>query len=590
MATLSANSRRNSAATSVTNSPRPSLSNPMAITPVHAVTHMSSLNEEEYTADEPIADAPDHAVPIRMSKDNICTERSDSGFSDCSNSSGNTLSNGNTLSAHPLFDKANSISEERLTADATNTTHSNEVNILKEMGGKVSVNMLKMKLEKIAESQVDLSLKPIPLTRNVNAAIEHEEPKSIFTLKSTKSAVFDVPSVTSATNTEQPEKPKRASLARSTSLQLKKVVDKEPIMKSDFTNTVKMRKKSLETNVMRDKQPVHHHSSPRVLLEKSGKVSKLLQRFSSEHGTSFSEKDFTEKFPQENALVECTSTPMSVVAVAQQPVVTKVVVAKATIGGSSRSASIVSTQSVKRSPSPDRKPRSFAVANARLDRKSVFERLSPTRHTNSNHFTNTRSHVNASQSVTISTASTNNKSKSIKSNTVVSSATATATHTTTTAAAATSTVKNSVTTATAQKSSVYASFNRTSPVRLSGRVKEVTERLSTPKSPKSSLRKPFAVRPTAVISASAYPSAAVALTKTHAKHMSDVTEACVTTAIVTPSFDASTITQTNQIVTNTMSIENYQSFVSNKIEGDFATKSQQINENFKKASAFWKTS
>lgn len=42
--------------------------------------------------------------------------RSDSDFNDCSISSANTALSGNALIAHPLFDKANSISEEKPTA------------------------------------------------------------------------------------------------------------------------------------------------------------------------------------------------------------------------------------------------------------------------------------------------------------------------------------------------------------------------------------------------------------------------------------------------------------------------------------------
>lgn len=342
-------------------------------------------------------------------------------------------------------------------------------------------------------------------------------------------------------------------------------------MKSDFTNTIKMRKKSLESNVLRDKQPIH--VSPRVLLEKSGKVSKLLQRFSTETSPTAAAKDFTEKMPQENALIECTSMPMTAVAVAQQQVVTKVVVAKATIAGKS---STVSTQSVKRSPLQERKTRmAIVAANPSMDRKSVFERLSPTRLNSS--LTNTRSNANATQSVS---SNSNINKKSVKLNTVESSGTNIIT--TTTAAS----TKSAVATAIAQKSTAYASFNRTSPVRLSGRVKEVTDRLSTPK---STIKKPIAIRSaTGHTPAANHSSALLTTTKSNAKLTSTINESSVATAIVTPTTISST-TQMRQTVTNTMSIENYQKFVSNKVEGDFAAKSKKMNENFKKASAFWKT-
>lgn len=560
MATLSANSRRSSAASSVSSSPRPSLTS-TAVTATVSPVHMSSLNEEECGPDESIVDLPDNAAVNRLSKDNICTERSDSGFSDCSNSSGNAALNGHALAAHPLFDKANSITEEKSTADANASN-----NTLKEMCSKVSVNMLKLKLEKIAEAQTSATqIKPPVMARTINITNGNDEPRPSAIMKNSKSALFDMATV--PVSNEDHEIPIRVTLARSTSLQLKKVVDKEPIMKSDFTNTIKMRKTSLESNVLREKQPTH--SSPRVLLENSGKVSKLLQRFSSESpSTTASAKDLTEKMSQENALIECTSTPLTANAVAQQQVVTKVVVAKASVAGKS---STVSTPSVKRSPVQERKTRTAVVANSSLDRKCVFERLSPTRLNSS--LTNTRYNANASQSVT-SISKTNKKS--IKLNTVASIGTTT---TCTTAAPA----ESSVTTTIATKSTAYASFNRTSPVRLSGRVKEVTDRLSAPK---IAIKKPISIRPTPGATTASH--SATITTKSNAKLTSMVNELSTATAIVTPTTITST-TQMRQSVTNTMSIENYQKFVSNKVEGDFAAQSKKMNENFKKASAFWKT-
>lgn len=565
MATLSANSRRSSAASSVSSSPRPSLTGTAVATSVPPV-HMSSLNEEEYSPDVSIADHPDNAAGIRLSKDNICTERSDSGFSECSNSSGNAALNGLTLAAHPLFDKANSITEEKCTADTNHSTANTSNNTLNEMCGKVSVNMLKLKLEKIAEAQTnDTHSKPPLIARTVNITNGNEEPKPIAMMKHSKSALFDMATV--AMSPEEQEIPIRATLARSTSLQLKKVVDKEPIMKSDFTNTIKMRKTSLESNVLREKLPTH--SSPRVLLENSGKVSKLLQRFSNESSpTGATVEDLTEKNSQENALIECTSTPLTAIAVAQQQVVTKVVVAKTTVASKS---STVSNQSVKRSPMQERKTRTAIIANSSLNRKCVFDRLSPTRHNSS--LTNTRYTANASQSI-----SKINK-KSI--NTVESIGPTTTT--TTAAAATTATAKSSIVTTIAPKSTAYASFNRTSPVRLSGRVKEVTDRLSTPK---IAIKKPIAIRPTT--GATPANHSAIITTKSNAKLLSAVNELSTATAIVTPTTITST-TQMRQSVTNTMSIENYQKFVSNKVEGDFAAQSKKLNENFKKASAFWKT-
>lgn len=588
MATLSANSRRNSAASSVTNSPRPSLTGNgnTAIASLPAF-HMSSLHEEEYIPvpiiKEYSIDTPDNVnnmantLKSRLTKDNTCTERSDSGFSDCSNSSGNTAVNGIIQNSHSLFDKAYSISEEKIITEI----QSKDENHTNEISGKLSVNMLKMKLEKIADAQRDGKpqahqahengvklVKKITLNKVYANSNDDDVPQSIPDLDNKR------PTLNIHVNTSFPvgesytvsDKPFRATLIRSASLQHKKVVEKEPIMKSDFTNTVKMRKKSLESNILREK-PLPH--SPRVIIESSGKVSKLLQRFSNDNfhsqnqptpitsepivETPDAEKnvpfEFNERMSQENAVIECTSTPLTTVAVAQQQVLNKC---------ATKSIKSSAVSSVKR----NNKQENIATktsANS-MDRKSVFNRLSPTK------LTNTRNNIVSSKSNTIQT---NTNKKSIKINTVDPPE----------SPSIETTIHKSANITTNHKTTAYASFNRTSPVRLSGRVKDVTDRLSTPKL----IKKPIPIRPTIVTPSTAVAINNVALTKS--------TASASATASVTTVSSSTMVTSTSvmrQTVTNSMSVDKYQKFVSNKIDGEFTSKSK-MNENFKKASAFWKT-
>lgn len=164
----------------VSKSPRASLAtNGNALTETPKTKHMQSLHEEDVIP-EPISlppppiivqikespqpDQTDTAIILagklstRITKENTFTERSDSSFSDCSTSSGgvnvnnNVHSTLNVASSHPLFDKANSISEEKL-SNIDQNHRENGLNNVKEIGAKLLVNMLKLKLEKIVEAQ-----------------------------------------------------------------------------------------------------------------------------------------------------------------------------------------------------------------------------------------------------------------------------------------------------------------------------------------------------------------------------------------------------------------------------------------------------
>lgn len=568
MATLSANSRRNSATSSVSNSPRPSL------TGNNTVTSGYSLPEpiiEEILTDH--ADNDSGGVN-GLPKKNTCTERSDSGFSDCSNSSGNAATNGashthtiHNQNSHSLFDKAYSISEEK----------SHIAEDWKEIGGKLSVNMLKLKLEKLAEAQNDAKVRAATTEERVkpvnklsmdqfdviygNDAQPVQQDESTLTKEFTAVPKYDIHEKNVSDSNQK--KSANRSLVRSASLQHKKVADKEPIMKSDFTNTVKMRKKSLETSA--NKEKLLH--SPRALFESSGKVSKLLQRFNSDHfnpqnlsiaatnttaepivetpdGKNNSPIDFTAALQANNVETEAVdSIPLDMTNAPENQTITTKTVTRM----SRASASSVSVSKNKTRAKSDSSPR----ISPRMERRSVFDRLSPTKFTNASNINQSISRTNANK-------------MSIKTNAADAMATRKA-------GTAITSVKSTSPTS-ALKTSAHSSLHRTSPVRLSGRVKEVTDRLSTPKT----IKRPIAIHPT-VQTLSGFNNVATASTKSSIS--SSASMSLITTVTSTAVME--------QTVTNSISVDRHQKIISNKIEGDFAAKSK-MNENFKKASAFWK--
>ena len=102
MATLSAASRRNSNASSTSGSPRPSLSG--------CVSRMSSLNEEDLETNassdtNSVFNGFSESLLSKTGRMRVCSERSDSGISDCSSITAPS-------SAKPLLDKKFSITEE----------------------------------------------------------------------------------------------------------------------------------------------------------------------------------------------------------------------------------------------------------------------------------------------------------------------------------------------------------------------------------------------------------------------------------------------------------------------------------------------
>ncbi|XP_033233658.1 titin homolog isoform X5 [Drosophila pseudoobscura] len=195
MATLSASRRNSAIAMGALNSPRPSISGLGMLNAASALvstvnTQMTSLHEEEddFSVEMPHVDKRYAHGALKLRDKSQCSERSDSGYSECSNCS---------------LGAAGVVAQETLL-----------------------LSLAKSKLEQIAKA----SSGPLPVVLDC--------PESPITL-------------------ELPPKG-------------------EAIMRSDFTNTIKMRKKSLEDSAMREKPKLH----AKPLCESSKlKVSQLKDKF-----------------------------------------------------------------------------------------------------------------------------------------------------------------------------------------------------------------------------------------------------------------------------------------------------------------------
>lgn len=641
MATLSANSRRNSSSSNATNNnSRTSMANGSHATEPTKPS-MQPLNEEEIVS-EPIPLPPPFDIQTestdqtdnlnqgkinadvgsiitsngskekneRLLKEKTCTERSDSGFSDCSNGSSNgnvagsnVHTTSNVTAAHPLFDKINSILEEK--SNSEQVQRDNAANNMKEFGGKVSVNQLKMKLEKMAEAhqqdtkQIDNHKKvvkkltsPYVVETVDSSTIEEmkiEQKRETQQMRSSYSFDFEDADFLDETEDQPkslPIKSAQKSLMRSASLHQKRIVEKEPIMRSDFTNTVKMRKKSLESSALREKQ-LH---SQRILLEPSGKVSKLLRRFDSQNVPASDDADATEPIVQtpgiedaskeiktddinvseiipaskpDDEIVEILSTPMA--AAQKSPTskrkspskIAKTIVSSCSGGMKRTIASKFEYTNTKTCVTS----MEMKVSSSSASTSSSPRRQSPTKFTNISNAPINRATPKPIQNLS---KNTNALKKSKKSTSVDTSSASTATN---------NAVQRSSRSPTTNKTTAYSSFNRTSPVRLSGRVKEVTDRLSTPK---AIVKAPSPVRERVETKLPGQHSMANALAHEHHQ---------MAMKSISGTIQQQMITVTEAVIETEHQVEHT---INGKVDGTFTLKSK-MNENFRKASAFWKT-
>lgn len=220
------------------------------------VSHrMSSLNEEEAdNYDEsktpPVIGQRNRTdFEVRLNNNNnitnsnkSCSERSDSGFSETCSS---------CTASHPCVCSQNAAASDKSASSGKST---DEIMAIGEVTAPLlNSNVLHRKLEEIALTQ---------------RCVKEEEIQT-STSRSVSPAFGGN---------------RRTSLSRSfssCSSELKAQFEKGPIMRSDFTNTITMRKQSLELH----KQKEIHHQRPTVIVRvpsidaSGGKVSKLLERF-----------------------------------------------------------------------------------------------------------------------------------------------------------------------------------------------------------------------------------------------------------------------------------------------------------------------
>lgn len=412
-------------------------------------------------------------VPTNERKDRMCAERSDSGFSDRSTSSNGFMPNVNAVVTNDALRNQGKIKvDEKVYSDLIQRE---QVDV-KENDTKV--NLLKMKLTIMAEAHHDAQSIPSTQTKIIRRLsppylvgssargngkmdiieTQHQSIDSSSPIESSRRSSTNEPTDVGA------EKPSPI-LIRSASLRQKRVVDKEPIMRSDFTNTVKMRKKSLESNALREKLVY----SPRIILEPIGKVSKLLRRFDSrEYSATSTSSDLQIHSPT-------VETPQSETGLAElNDGVYQNSNAKASQHDENVSETIStplaaqalsahSTKSPKLSPNPSK------IANPNVKRVTRTKR----------ELANTKSSVHSMDVKTSLTSklptdnplTMNNRltKQSISFNTYKKSRKP---------ITATKTMEPLLTHRSGKahpvRTTAYASFNRTSPVRLSGRVKEVT--------------------------------------------------------------------------------------------------------------------
>lgn len=242
MANLSA-SRRSSVASntnSVSNSPRPSISGVSIFNPNISV-QMGSLHEEDddFSIEPPNAEIK-RKNPKVLNKSQ-CSERSDSGYSECSNCS----------------------ASGSMQCQCTSNKDSVDYVINEDLSSSVPHDLLKLKLEEIAH-QADSNIEEVKLelvvpNENHPQLDDNQNELKTLHLVNTEEKTVKVIEELDVLNKEL--NPSTAS-----------------IMRSNFTNTIQMRKKSLENSLLKDKQPKPVPKA--VLFKQPGKVSMLKNKFS----------------------------------------------------------------------------------------------------------------------------------------------------------------------------------------------------------------------------------------------------------------------------------------------------------------------
>lgn len=326
--------------------------------------------------------------------------------------------------------------------------------------------------ETVKEVEVKTKFNEVPLKTAFIPKITDKNPKKVVaTTEPVKTVTKSTPDI-SEDHTPQPSNDipiATTSINRTQSLQHRKPpIDKDMVRRSDFTNTIQMRKKSLENSVFKERM-----SFSRSILKPTGKVFNLMQKFATAQLTAPSKVDMVDHdaTPTSDEVITFTAPPHTVVEVADN----HVVVEENTVVNSDLIENNITVDQIVR-PTVDLSNSDNAVSSTASRMKpntkkatvvpSVFKRLTTTnksmeKTTRPPTKPTTKTDDNKINRSKIPTA--NGNDHNVKSN-------------------GTGTAK-----------SPSPSFQRASAVRLSARVKEVTERLSTPKSPKSKEASPIKI-------------------------------------------------------------------------------------------------
>lgn len=305
MATLCANARRITAAAAAAAAAASAISAPVSVinqsesttlvpspnidTSTSIVTRMTSLNEEE-TIDRFDDDGPmqslshDHhnkSEPDNRINIKTCSERSDSGFSEtpcisCA-ASNVTCTCAAGTNSHTTSERTNGNSAS---PDSSNTVKYSSVLDIKLNKITSAVDLESSELDGVMESEnvETKELEAEPPFSEVNDSNNNIGNGDIYC-----STTMTLPS-TDFSHTKKSSL-SRSFSASSTENKASPSAERDKlIMRSDFHNTITMRKQSLEINRNRDKSAVSRSNKVDV----AGKVSKMKQRFSHENLTSVS--------------------------------------------------------------------------------------------------------------------------------------------------------------------------------------------------------------------------------------------------------------------------------------------------------------
>lgn len=265
MASLSANARRNSnAVTTLTKNLKPN-TNGTAEQPISS-TMLKTANE----SDDDVAFSFNALRPQivesfgnQLQNTKICNERSDSGFSE-TNCINQEIPPGKY--AHTVRESVKEHRKPVLQNDRAEPKIGEKlVDISSELEANVPEPVVKTRTEQKAVVIVE------------NTAVDRRESLKITSPNNVKEKVLS-PKI--ASPVQEKNVPLNVNLARSQSLQNRKSAgDHDSVRKSDFTNTIQMRKKSLESNAFKERTLTARTGS---FLKPTGKVFSLLQKFGSE--------------------------------------------------------------------------------------------------------------------------------------------------------------------------------------------------------------------------------------------------------------------------------------------------------------------